>query len=559
MAVMTAYSSRGVYHTRRCGGRRAHKHRAAPLNAPRLGRLTRSTDRKGQVSGFQYDLLDRRTQAGHGATSTVNPVYQNSTAYTWDQANRLTRIVDSVGGTITRTYDDRFDTVKQESGPEGTVDTTYYANGLKQSVDPTGGPVVTHTYDNANRLTGLSQAAGVGQAEPASVQNVGFSYDSADRTSKLTLANGIQILYTWDSASQLTGIAYRRADNTLIGDLTYTYDAAGQRTGMGGSLAATDLPADVPTTAYDADNRLTNWNGQALSYDDNGNLTSDGTTTYTWNSRDQLVALAGATSASFAYDGLGRRKSKTVNGVSTAYLYDGMNPIQEQSGATIQANLLAGPGLDQWVARTQGGQTVSYLPDALGSTLALANASQALTTSYTYEPYGKTTTSGAATGNAFAYTGRENDGTGLYYYRARYYHPGIARFVSEDPIGLAGGYNTYAYVDGDPISSSDPEGLQRRGGGNPRDVFPIPGNRPGGSSYGNYYPSIGPSTREINRSDGRLPSGPPRPAENESYRDFFRDGANMPNPSKNLPEGAWPGVNFPWSPPDLPDSCKAPR
>ncbi len=316
IAVMTAYSSRGVYHTRRCGGRRAHKHRAAPLNAPRLGRLTRSTDRKGQVSGFQYDLLDRRTQAGHGATSTVSPVY--------------------------------------------------------------------------------------------------------------------------------------------------TYDAAGQRTGMGGSLAATDLPADVPTTTYDADNRLTNWNGQALSYDDNGNLQSDGANTYTWNSRDQLVALAGATSASFAYDGLGRRKSKTVNGVSTAYLYDGMNPIQEQSGATIQANLLAGPGLDQWFARTQGGQTVSYLPDALGSTLALANASQALTTSYTYEPYGKTTTSGAATGNTFAYTGRENDGTGLYYYRARYYQPTIGRFVSPDPIGIDGGINLYGYVEGDPIGYVDPDGLAKQ-------------------------------------------------------------------------------------------------
>jgi RHS repeat-associated protein len=413
MAVMTAYSSRGAYPARRRGGRRANKHRAAPLNTPRLGRLTRSTDRKGQVSGFQYDLLDRRTQAGHGATSTVSPVYQNSTSYTWDQANRLTRIDDSVGGTITRTYDDRFDTVKQESGPEGTVDTTYTANGLKSSVDPTGGSAITHTYDNANRLTGLSQAAGIGQAEPATVQTVGFSYDSADRRTQLTLPNGIQVISTWDNASQLTG--------------------------MGGSLAATDLPADVPTTAYDADNRLTNWNGQALSYDDNGNLQSDGATTYTWNSRDQLVALAGATSASFAYDGLGRRKSKTVNGVSTAYLYDGMNPIQEQSGATIQANLLAGPGLDQWVARTQGGQTVSYLPDALGSTLALANASQAITTSYTYEPYGQTTTSGAATGNTFAYTGRENDGTGLYYYRARYYQPGLGRFVSEDPVGLRGG------------------------------------------------------------------------------------------------------------------------
>jgi RHS repeat-associated protein len=232
-------------------------------------------------------------------------------------------------------------------------------------------------------------------------------------------------------------------------------------------------------------------NGATLSYDANGNLIGDGATTYTWNARDQLVALAGASTASFAYDGLGRRQSKTVNGVTTAYLYDGMNPIQEQAGATIQANTLAGPGLDQWFARTQGGQTISYLPDALGSTLALTNASQAITTSYTYEPYGQTTITGAAIGNPFGYTGRENDGTGLYYYRARYYHPTLGRFVSEDPVGLRGGYNLSAYVGGNPLNYVDPLGLRETrfpgqnpshipddDPGNPRPPFPAPGNSP---------------------------------------------------------------------------------
>ncbi|WP_162253614.1 RHS repeat-associated core domain-containing protein, partial [Lysobacter sp. Root690] len=58
----------------------------------------------------------------------------------------------------------------------------------------------------------------------------------------------------------------------------------------------------------------------------------------------------------------------------------------------------------------------------------------------------------------------ELDESGLYYYRARYYHPGMARFISEDPIGLAGGLNTYAYVEGDPIAFIDPLGLERFAG-----------------------------------------------------------------------------------------------
>ncbi|WP_084084416.1 RHS repeat-associated core domain-containing protein [Cupriavidus sp. USMAA2-4] len=78
---------------------------------------------------------------------------------------------------------------------------------------------------------------------------------------------------------------------------------------------------------------------------------------------------------------------------------------------------------------------------------------------HAYEPYGAVTASGEVSGNAFQYTGRENDGAGLYYYRARYYHPGFGRFISEDPIGLAGGINLYGYVGGDTISRIDPFGL----------------------------------------------------------------------------------------------------
>jgi len=99
--------------------------------------------------------------------------------------------------------------------------------------------------------------------------------------------------------------------------------------------------------------------------------------------------------------------------------------------------------------------------DALGSTVVLTDGSGVVKTSYAYEPYGNTTASGEANTNAAQYSGRENDGTGLYYYRARYYHPGVSRFVAENPIGLAGGNNLYAYVEGSPISYDDPFGLSR--------------------------------------------------------------------------------------------------
>src|SRR3989442_14750458 len=68
---------------------------------------------------------------------------------------------------------------------------------------------------------------------------------------------------------------------------------------------------------------------------------------------------------------------------------------------------------------------------------------------------------GSPDANAPSYIGREDDGTGLKYYQARYYHPSLQRFTAEDPIGFAGGdTNLYAYVTHNPIRFTDPLGLE---------------------------------------------------------------------------------------------------
>ncbi len=68
-------------------------------------------------------------------------------------------------------------------------------------------------------------------------------------------------------------------------------------------------------------------------------------------------------------------------------------------------------------------------------------------TDYTYEPFGKTAGTGASNTNPYQYTRRENNGTGLYYYRARYHHPELHRFISEDPMEFRGGdEDLYSYV-----------------------------------------------------------------------------------------------------------------
>ena len=92
-----------------------------------------------------------------------------------------------------------------------------------------------------------------------------------------------------------------------------------------------------------------------------------------------------------------------------------------QEGGATTANILTGLGVDEYFARTEAGVRSVFLSDALGSVLSLTDDAGALRTEYSYEAYGGTTANGDASTNVFQYTGRENDGTGLYYFRARYY------------------------------------------------------------------------------------------------------------------------------------------
>jgi len=266
--------------------------------------------------------------------------------------------------------------------------------------------------------------------------------------------------YSYDAASRLVGQTFKNGGTTL-GALTYGYDASGSRVSTGGIWARTGLPSTVASATYDAANQQTAFAGATQTFDLDGNLTGDGTNTYTWDARNRLASLSGPSlSASFAYDPLGRRTSKTINGTETRFHYDALTPVQEiTSAGGVIANLLTGAGIDEYFARADAGGTRSHLTDLLGSTVAELDASVTSQAEYTYEPFGQTALTGSS-GNAFRYTGREDDGTALYYYRARYYHPALQRFISEDPMGFEGDdTNLFAYVRNDPLALTDPAGL----------------------------------------------------------------------------------------------------
>jgi YD repeat-containing protein len=107
-----------------------------------------------------------------------------------------------------------------------------------------GQPSVVYSYDNANRLTQITQGSSV----------VGYTYDTAGRRTSLTLPNGVLVEYAYDNASRLTNITYKK-DANVLGDLSYEYDKAGNRTKIGGSFARTGIPQALSSTAYNAGNQ----------------------------------------------------------------------------------------------------------------------------------------------------------------------------------------------------------------------------------------------------------------------------------------------------------------
>ena len=291
--------------------------------------------------------------------------------------------------------------------------------------------------------------------------------------------------FTYDSLGQLTSASDKHWNAALPGNclsmvfgyncqasgsgwttdntISYSYDLAGNRTSQGGT--------------YGSANRITAFNGCTYGTDADGNVTGRTcpgtpslTATFTWSSEGLLKTVTNqGVTTTLNYNASGRLVRVDVGGVAnTHFLWDGENPLAELDGNATSKRVEYSyyPGLDYLHAIAQGTAAYFAHSDGFGNTIALTDAAKTLQRTYTYDDWGALT--GGTDTHGFGGIDRQRfkgtlwlsvAGGDMYYMRNRWYEPQTGRFLSEDPVGLAGGLNRYEYAGNDPIEGTDPSGL----------------------------------------------------------------------------------------------------
>ncbi|MDO8942163.1 MAG: RHS repeat-associated core domain-containing protein, partial [Desulfobacterales bacterium] len=291
--------------------------------------------------------------------------------------------------------------------------------------------------------------------------------------SAVVLPNGVRTAYGYDIRSDLVDVRHLRPDNSVMTGFVLQRDALGRivQADRIGDAPAAAIGDTARSFAYDPANRVLTQTGGAdpvtFLFDDNGNLTgkSAGTavTTCAYDAFSRLMSVSNGTdTTAYAYDAAGRRISKTHNGTETRYHRVG-NAVYAFSGGSGEIGSYHIYADSLLYSLDDGGAIRVYHADPRGSVAAVTDSSQNVIQTYDYGPYGTLrTSSGTLLNNPFQYVGTWGvltDENGLAFMQARYYDPGMGRFLTEDPLGAFPGPNLYAYTQGDPVNRIDPAGL----------------------------------------------------------------------------------------------------
>lgn len=346
------------------------------------------------------------------------------------------------------------------------------------------GTVVSRTRDTMGRITAIGARAPGASAAVAVVSAVG--YLPFGPVSALTYGNGLTETRTFDLDYRLTGLTVSRSSPRQ--NLTYGYDAANNVL----SIADGVTSANSQSFTYDTLDRLLHPSGSygplAYTYDKVGNRLTEtpsasgvappldglgSITGFAYNQAGRLsAAMAGTqTVAQYTYDAFGQRLLKTQPGISTTSHYQ-----FDQSGLLLEeSNNQGNPSAADYIYLDDGRAVATLSPgtgalsflhdDSLGTPQLATGSSQSVVWSANYQPFGQTANLQASIVQDLRLPGQQVESeTGFNHNGFRDYVPNLGRYLESDPIGLAGGMNTYAYVGANPGARIDPSGLNCESG-----------------------------------------------------------------------------------------------
>ena len=474
------------------------------------GDVLSRTDGNNAATTYTYNDPESRLTGITYPSGTIGNVH-----YAYDAYGRRSSITDGTGGQ-TYAYDDDNDLTTKNVTWTGfsakTVSYGFYPNGSRQSM-AADGHAFSYGYDSVGRMNSLTND---------NSETTSYAYQDNGWLQTKTRANGVVTTFIRDQQGRLRDLANKNSGGTVLSD--YTVPTTGGYDGVSNhlSIAATvngGAPASYSgTTQYSYDygqtqspqmsrsqltqeastrggsytnvfgydsgtsggpGNLTSFKGTAntfnsdnqvtntgYGYDGNGSPTTYKSSALTFDPERRMTGYNGSTQTD-GYDGDGLRTWKQNTAGKTYFLYDGTQPVVEETstGAFAASNTYGIGDAFGLVSRHTSGGSVFYTFDERGNVSQRTSSTGSVVSSDLYDAYGaKSSTGGADVFGYEAEAGYYTDGeTGLVLCTHRFYDPSTGRWLTRDPIEYKGGINIYSYCNNDPINECDPPGTHGLG------------------------------------------------------------------------------------------------